>query len=67
MKWLIILLLVSSCASTETLLKTKSKKEVATIEERRFIRKQLPRKKEYKVYVAAFFVGYCLIINMKGE
>lgn len=67
MKWLIILLIVSSCASTEKLLKTKTKNEVSVIEQKRFARKQLPRRNEYKVYVAAFFVGYCVIINMKGE
>lgn len=59
MKWLIILLLFCSCASTEKLLRTKDKNEVVKIE----TRKASLKNSDKTIFTLAIFLGYCLMAN----
>ena len=64
----IIVFILASCASTEKLLETKTKSEVAWIEQKRFERKQpLPNNKVWTILSVGTFAFVCIIHNTKDS
>lgn len=67
-KLIVILLLCSSCVSTEKLLQTKSKNEVSVIEQKRFARKNtFKTRRQWRVISIGVFMFAAIVINNKEE
>lgn len=68
MRYLIIILLLSSCVSTEKLLETKPKYQVRDIEATRESRKHpFKTRTQWKITSIGLFIFTAIVITTKGE